>query len=396
MKNVGDGEIGESVLGWPWLLWALSLSMFAVGTTSLVVLGIGQEITTKFEVSAGAAGWLMTLFAGVFAVAAPLAQWYLHGRWTYPRIVQTGLLLLAAGLFWASLANSFVSLLLSRGLAAFGGALIAPTSAALAINLVPDNRRGRALATVFAGFTLASVVGVPLGTWLGLSFGWRGAMAMIGCLALVALAAVTASIRPISKRVSGSQLAKGLIDHSARSKVIAILATTIGVLGAQFTIYAVMAAFLMQGFGLAPDTLPFALLAFGIAGVAGNAAAGIGADRLGAHLVVWISLLGLGCMFLMLFADLRPSWAAAILAGCALCGTLFAAPQQARLSRLVSPDRHGLLLAFNVSASYVGIALGSTTASMLYDDYGPPSITCCSARHDWALQHRQSEHAIMI
>ena len=374
MKNVGDGEKGESVRGWSWLLWALSLSMFAVGTTSLVVLGIGQEITTKFEISAGAAGWLMTLFAGVFAITAPLAQWYLHGRWTYPRIIQTGLLLLAGGLFWASLANSFVSLLLSRGLAAFGGAMIAPTSAALAISLVPDARRGRALAIVFAGFTLASVVGVPLGTWLGLSFGWRGAMAVIGCLALVALAAVAVSTQPISKSVAGSQLAEGPIDYSARSRAIAILATTIGFLGAQFTIYAVMAAFLVQGFGLASEALPFALLAFGIAGVAGNAAAGIGADRLGAHIVIWLSLLGLGCMFLMLFVDLRPSWATAVLAGCAFCGTLFTAPQQARLTRLVSADRHGFLLALNVSASYVGIALGSTIASMLYDDFGTQAL----------------------
>jgi len=371
MKNVSDGDIGESIHGWPWLLWALSLSMFAVGTTSLVVLGIGQEITTKFEISAGAAGWLMTLFASVFAITAPLAQWYLHGRWTYLRLVQTGLLLLAAGLFWASLANSFASLLLSRGLAAFGGALIAPTSAALAISLGPDERRVRALATVFAGFTLASVVGVPLGTWLGLSFGWRGAMVMLGCLALVALAAVAASIGPISKSVTGSQLAKRPIDHSTRSSAIAILATTIGVLGAQFSIYAVMSAFLIQGFSLAPDALPFALLAFGIAGVAGNAAAGIGTDRLGTHVVIWISLFGLGCMFLMLCADLSPTWAAAVLAGCAFCGTLFTAPQQARLTRLVSADRHGMLLALNVSASYVGIALGSTTASMLYDDTGP-------------------------
>jgi len=138
MAKSGGGD-----QGWPWLLWALSLSMFAVGTTSLVVLGLGQEITTRFQISAGAAGWLMILFASVFAIAAPLAQWHLHGRWTYPTIVQAGLLLLAGGLFWASLANSFVSLLLSRGLAAFGGALIAPTSAALVISLVPDDRGSR-------------------------------------------------------------------------------------------------------------------------------------------------------------------------------------------------------------------------------------------------------------
>ncbi|MEM7023468.1 MAG: MFS transporter, partial [Pseudomonadota bacterium] len=167
-------------------LWALSLAMFAVGTASLIVLGAGQEMTDDLGVAPGSAGWLMTTFAATFALAAPLAQWLLAGQWPQSRIVLAGLLLLAGSLFWAALAQSFGILILTRAFAAMGGAMIAPTSAALAVTLVPADHRARALATVFAGFTLASVLGVPLGTWLSLSLGWRGAMAAIGCVALIA------------------------------------------------------------------------------------------------------------------------------------------------------------------------------------------------------------------
>lgn len=356
-----------------WALWALSLSMFVVGTASLIVLGVGHRITSDFAVSDGAAGWLMTLFALVFAVTAPLAQWGLQRRWTRRRILQTGLLLLAAGLFWAAWAESFVSLLASRGLAAVGGALVGPTSAALAVSLVSEARRGRALATVFAGFTLASVAGVPLGTWLGLTVGWRGAMAVVGGLALFALAGVVIAVGRAGARaaVGPGAIAAGATPWRA---LAAVLTTTAGVLAAQFAVYAVMAAYLVQGFGLAAALLPLAMLAFGVAGVAGNAAAGWLADRLGPARVTGASLAGLALMFGLLIVAPGPVWAAAVLAGCAFMGTLFTAPQQARLTFLVPAHRHALVLAFNVSASYAGIAIGSVTASAVYDGFGAGAL----------------------
>ncbi|MEO1019757.1 MAG: MFS transporter [Pseudomonadota bacterium] len=155
---------------------------------------------------------------------------------------------------------------------------------------------------------------------------------------------------------------------------IAVLGVTVGILGAQFTIYAVMAAYLVQGYGLAIDSLPLALLAFGVAGVLGNAIAGVSADRLGPQIIVWLSIVGLGLMFLMMLLDLEPLFAAAALAGCGFSGTLFTAPQQARLTTLAPSPTHGILLALNTSASYVGIALGSTMASLLYEELGATAL----------------------
>lgn len=355
-------------------LWALSLCMFTVGTSSLIVLGIGQEVTNSFSLPPGAAGWLMTVFAGIFAVSAPMAQLFFARRISQLKLVCTGLLLLAAGLLWASLAAGYSGLLGARACMALGGALIAPASAALAVRLSSPGYKTHALAIVFAGFTLASVVGVPLGTWLGITLGWRGTMAAIACLTLIALAIVMVCFRSLRQGNVADHDGKVSLQRSTRIAAIAILATNAGVLGTQFTIYAVMAALLVEDFGLASNALPLAMLFFGIAGVAGNMVSGIWADRVGVPAVIWFSLAGLGLMIALLLVDLGPVFACSLLAGCAFCGTLFTAPQQSRLTTVVPVRFHGLALALNTSASYIGIAAGSTAASLLYAAFGAGAL----------------------
>ncbi|BBK41870.1 hypothetical protein STVA_18900 [Allostella vacuolata] len=351
-------------------LWTIAFAMFVIGTTSLSVLGMAGEITRAFGVPPGGAGWLTTLFAGTFAVAAPAIQ--LLGRGRRRPLILAGLALLAAGLAWGSLADRFSHLLLSRACAAIGGALVAPAGAALAIALVPEERRGRALATVFAGFTLATVGGVPLATWLAQGLGWRGAMGAIAGLAVLCLLAAAIAIRDPEEPPSGG--GRAAIAHLPFRPLAAMLATTGAVLAAQFTVYAVMAAVLVERFALPEPMLPAAMLAFGIAGVGGNAAAGAAADRVGAGAVVWAGMGGLGLMLAALAFDLGPLPAAAALAGCAFAGTLFTAPQQSRLAGLVPPPAHSLVLALNSSASYLGIGLGAALASLLFGAAGPAAL----------------------
>lgn len=356
------------------MLWILSLAMFVIGTTSLSMLGLGSEIAAALEVTPDAAGWLVTAFAATFAIAAPGAQFALAGRLPHRSLIVAGLALLAAGLVWGGLAGSYDELLASRICAALGGALVAPTSAALAIRLAPEARRGRALATVFAGFTLSTVAGVPIATWLAVSFGWRGALFAIGALAALAClatllhrggGAAAPSPAPPSRR------AEGLRRIAAPG---ALLAVTFCLLAAQFVIYALMAELLTARFGLAAALLPAAMLVFGASGVAGNAVAGLTADRLGSGRIVWLSMAGLALMFLAFATGPGAILATASFCGCAFAGTFFTAPQQARLTAIVAPPRHALALALNASASYLGISLGSALASILFRQYGPEAL----------------------
>jgi predicted MFS family arabinose efflux permease len=107
-------------------LTALSLGMWSVGTTSLVVLGLGQSMTVGLGVSTGAAGTLVTAFALTYAVAAPLLQFALGGRVQQRFLIVGGLCILGAGSLWGAFADGFHQLAFSRVFAALGGALVGP------------------------------------------------------------------------------------------------------------------------------------------------------------------------------------------------------------------------------------------------------------------------------
>jgi MFS transporter, DHA1 family, inner membrane transport protein len=342
-------------------LAALSLGMLALGTTSLVVLGLATPMTAELGVSAGAAGTLVTAFAFTYAVASPLLQLMLGGRTDQRALIFGGLCLLAAGSLWGAFAGSFHELLASRVLAALGGALVGPTSSAVGAAIVPEQRRGRALAAVFAGFTLSTVVCVPAATWLSLTFGWRGALICVGALALTAALAVATTVRHADDWAPLRPQA--FIVLLARLQVLAALGTSTMHLAAQFTIYALMAALLVDRYGLEPPQLPMAMLLFGLGSVLGNAAAGPLADRYGASRVVLVS-------FALLCLPLSPMAAAVAVAGCAASGTLFSTPQQVRLTALVPRPEHAAVLALNASAGSIGLSIGSTAATLTYASFG--------------------------
>jgi DHA1 family inner membrane transport protein len=362
MRN--SGELRHPALP----LSALSLGMLSVGTTLLVVLGLAQSMTAGLGVSSGAAGALITAFAFTYAAAAPFLQFALGGRVEQRLLIVGGLCVLGAGSLWGAVAGSFHELALSRTLAGLGGAVVGPTSAAVGAALVPEQQRGRALAMVFAGFTLATVVGVPAATWLDVRLGWRGALASVGALALMSSIAVGLTVHGGSERRPLHP--RAFLELLRRVPVAAALGTSTMHLAAQFTIYALMAALLVDRFGLETAQLPMAILMFGLGGVLGNAAAGILADRFGAGRTVLASFAGLAAIFILLSLPLSPMIAAIAVAGCAASGTLFAAPQQVRLTALVAPQERAAVLALNASAGSIGLSIGSTAASVTYAGYG--------------------------
>ncbi|WP_322097262.1 MFS transporter [Pelagibius sp. Alg239-R121] len=343
--------------------WILSLGMFVIGTTSLSILGVGPAMTRDLAVSPGAAGWLVTAFAATFAVVAPIAQFALGKRYSPRSLIIVGTVILTAALTWAALAAGFSSLLFSRIAAALGSSLIAPTSAAVAVAMTPVGRRGAVLAIVFTGFTLSTVAGVPIMTWLTLMLDWRGAMAAIAVAALLLLLLVLAVLP--NETIAVGDGGQDETPSVGLWKPTMVLLATLGMLAAQFTIYSLMGELLGQEFSVSDAGLPAAILLFGIFGVAGNAAAGFLTDRVGSDVLVWVSITGLAALLLLMNADLGPVYGTLVLAGCAFAGTLFTTPQQSRLVEIVHQDRHALILAVNSSASYLGIAFGSGLASLL-------------------------------
>ncbi len=357
-------------------LLALSAAYFVLGTGSLAVIGLLDPMARHFHVSQAGIAQLVTVFALTFAVSAPMLQMLL-GQLPRRMLLIAGLLLMAAGSLGSAFAPSFAWAVAARVVMAVGAAAVGPVASALGASLVPQQEQTKALATVFGGMTVATVIGVPLSSWIGQAMSWQ---AVFELLTLTALACVAAAAMLIRDGSAGQRVSiRALAQVFERATTAWGVAVTLFQMAAQFATYALISLLLKEQFGASSATVSLGLLVFGVGGIAGNAIAGRIGDRFATDRVIWASIAGLLVVFLMLaFAPAHPFTALALLAAWAVVAMLFQAPQQKRLISL-APQWRGLLLAVNASALYLGMSVGSFAASHVYSAWGASGLPVASA-----------------
>ncbi|WP_414708834.1 MFS transporter [Roseateles sp.] len=323
---------------------------------AFVVVGVLSPLAQAFGVTRPEAGALMSVYAGTYAVASPLLV-AATGRLDRRLLLVLGLGLFGLGALAAALAPSFGWLLAARALMALGGGLVTPVAASVGVVLAGPGRQGQALAIVFGGLTLAQVLGVPAGAWLGYAFGWASALAVVAALSLLGLLAVAAAL-PRGIRVPVASLASlaGVLRSGRRMGAVAFTALFIGAL---YVCYTFLAPLLETLYGLSRDGVTGMLALFGLGAVAGNAMGGRLTDRIGPRRT--LVLLCLAQAVLMPALTL-PTWPLAVVGALIFVWSVFAwsfmVPQQARLAAL-DPVHLPVLFALNASAIYVGATLGS-------------------------------------
>lgn len=352
-------------------LWSLSLAYFTMGTSSIAVVGLVPNMAADLGVSKPDIAVLITVFALTFALAAPLLQ-VAAGSLPRRTLLLCGLVVMGTGCLLSALAPTYGGVLAARVLMALGAAAVGPVASGLGAGLVPPERQGHALAVVFGGMTLASVLGLPLTSWLGSLWGWR---AMFLGLALCSLlTALTIGVL-VSDRRSAPSISLASFGQVFRQRAAAwSVAMSVCHMSAQFSLFALVAPFLMERFGVPPGQVSLALLVGGISGVAGNLLAGRLGDRLGAARSLQLSVVGMACgsAALLLLPGL-PWLGMAAYGFWSMAGMGFYAPQQKRLIGL-APDLRNLLLAINASALYVGMSLGAAAGSQAWVLLGPWSL----------------------
>jgi len=355
---------------------ALSASYFMMGVCTLSVVGLLGPISRSFDVSPSKIALLVTAFALTYAVTAPLMQ-VLIGDWERRRMIEIGLITMAAGAAMAAISTGWWEMITARILMAVGGGLVGPMSSATGAAIVPPERRGAALSIVFAGMPAATVLGVPMSAWLGDVLGWRPVMGLVAALALAVLAAVRRTVpaspggqRPLPRALLGT------VEDRVLGPAVGV---TFLQMAALFATYSLIPEFLARDFGVARSLMPFALAAYGIGGILGNILAGRFVQALGSERLIILSLLSLLAVFMgFLTVPSIPSIALVLTFLWGMAGMMMIAPQQARLVRL-APDTANLLLALNGSALYFGIASGSALASQLAGQYGVVALPAASA-----------------
>ncbi|HEY8553588.1 MAG TPA: MFS transporter, partial [Burkholderiales bacterium] len=337
-------------------LYTLAFGNFVIGTGTMITAGLLNLIAADLGVSLAAVGQLLTAYAVATCVGAPILAG-VTSRISRRALLVGALVLFALCHVGAAFAPSYAVLLLLRLLTGSGAAIYTPQAAATAGLLVDPAQRGRAVALVFLGFSLSSVVGNPLSIYLGAALGWRAAFVVVGLVAALCAALVYV------------QVPKGLyvprIDAAAWRAVfgnralLLVLATTVLQAAAQFVLLTYLAAVLKNDLGASP-TLIGALFAWiGASGVAGNLIAGALIDRLGAARVVAATIATILAAFL-LWPLTRGSLPMTLLA-LTLWGLGAFAIQGAQQVRLIAmaPPLASASVALNSSSFYLGQAAGA-------------------------------------
>lgn len=342
---------------------ALSAAYFVFGTGSLAVVGLIEPMSRHLRVSQSAIAQLVTVFALAFALLAPLVQ-VVASKLPRRSLIVGGLSIVAVGLLGTAWAPSLPLAMAFRVLTALGAAAVGPVASSLATSLVPASQQAKALATVFAGMTIATVVGVPLSAWLGHLISWQAVFVLLAVLAC----ACAAAVRVWVVDTSGGSLVRlvDLLSVVRRPSSRWAFGATLMQMAAQFATYALIAVLLRERFGASPALVSVALMVFGVGGVLANALVGQIGDRVPVETLIRGSLVALATVFAaLLLVAAHIGLAIVLVASWSLAATVFMVPQQKRLISL-APGQRGLLLAVNASALYLGMSLGAVVGAMTH------------------------------
>jgi predicted MFS family arabinose efflux permease len=357
------------------VLW-LAMAAFAIGTEGFVIVGLLPAIALDMQISVAAAGQLVTAYALAYAVASPILAV------AFNNLDRRSLLTLAlcgfiAGNLLAVAAPTFPMLMASRLLMALGAGLCMPTAIGVAVAIASPERRGRAVALVTSGITVATVVGVPLGSLIGHKFGWRATFGLVAVLGAIALAGLLFGLPrglPRTTATLGQRLA--VARHGA---VLYALATTAfwGIGG--FIVFTYLSVPL-HGLGFDASEISFALLVFGSAAAIGNMLGGILADRIGPAPTAALGLAGMAMALILQSMTLKlssPEHARVVLLvlifGWGIAGWTFYPAQVASIIR-IDPQASMIALSLNASAMYLGFAIGGAAGAVVLSVLGPSDL----------------------
>jgi DHA1 family inner membrane transport protein len=267
----------------PLPLIALIVASFAIGTSEFVIVGLVPELARDFAVSVPQAGYLVTAYALGVTFGSPFVA-VLVGRWQRRTALISLMGVFVLGNALCALAPGYWTMMAARVITALSHGAFFGIGSVVAADLVPREKRARAVALVFLGLTMANVLGVPAGTILGQAAGWRATFWAVTAIGLVSMAAI------------GVLLPKGMPGGSGRllnevrilGRTQVVLAMLMAVLSSMslFSVFTYIAPLLEKVSGLSPHWVSVALLIFGAGLTAGGLLGGRLADRHSARTIV--------------------------------------------------------------------------------------------------------------
>lgn len=343
-------------------LLALCFGNFMIGTGTLIVPGMLPQLADGLGVSLAHAGLLVTAFAATVCVGAPILA-TTTSRFDRRSLLAATLLLYVAGHLAAALVSSYAAMLAVRVVSSAGAALFTAQAAATAALLVPPEQRGRAIALVFLGWSLSSVAGVPLGAYVGATWGWRSGFALVALGSALAAAAVWLILpRGLHVKAANAAMWRAILGNRA---LLAVLGVTGLFMASTFALFCYFVPAAQAFVGASPALVSGLLAVFGIAAVSGNAVAVRYMDRFGAGNVMLLCLAAMiASQLLWPFTPGSVALLAVSVLAAGIGGFAGNSAQQARLVAM-APSQASVSIALNTSAVFLGQAFGAAAASLI-------------------------------
>ncbi len=261
----------------PLALFALTVAAYAIGTTEFVIVGLLPTVASDLGITLPLAGLIVSVYALGVTFGAPVLT-ALTGRLGRKPLLVGLMALFIAGNALAALSPSYEMLLVGRVLSAFAHGVFFSVGATIAADLVAPDRRASAIAMMFMGLTVAIVTGVPLGTFIGQTFGWRATFWAVAGLGLVALAAIALLLPSNLKRETPAGLTQQVRVLGSGRLLIVFAMTALGY-GGTFVTFTYLSPLLQTITGFSANMVSLVLVLYGVAIAIGNLVGGRIADR---------------------------------------------------------------------------------------------------------------------
>ncbi|KAA0583059.1 MFS transporter [Azospirillum sp. B21] len=344
----------------PLALLALAISAYAIGTTEFVVVGLLPTVASDLNVSLPLAGMVVSVYALGVTFGAPVLT-ALTGRLRRKPLLVGLMGVFVAGNLLAGFSPNYETLLVARVLSAFAHGVFFSVGSTIAADLVPEDKRASAIAMMFSGLTIAIVTGVPLGTWIGQTFGWRAtflavsALGVIGGLGVAALVPARLSQPP----AAGLGVQVGVL---AKPRLLLAFAITALGYGGTFVAFTFLAPILETITGFSSATVSLVLVLYGAAIAVGNVVGGRLANRRPVRALAW--LFALQALVLIVFTFTADAKIPALITLAGMGALAFANVPGLQLYVVQLAQRHApgavdVASAMNIAAFNLGIAAGA-------------------------------------
>jgi MFS transporter, DHA1 family, inner membrane transport protein len=361
----------------PHQVWILTLSAFAIGTAEFVTAGVLPQVAGSLRITEGQAGNLITAYAMAIVVGGPILTLWL-ARYEKRKVLIGLMVLFIAGNLIGAVTANYALLLFSRVIAGLTQGPFYGIGAVVATKLVSDKLAGQAVGQMFAGLTLANVLGVPLGTWIGNALGWNTTFLVISALGLIATLAIAVFVPAQGRDNSAPSISGQLAAFRDRNLLASLAITALGWAGFM-TFYGYIAPVAERVAGFGAMDLTWVLVLVGMGLVIGNTLGGRTADaNLRLSLILWPAAMIVSLIVVGFVAPFKwPFLAAAFVFGIASFANV--PPMQMRVMKYgkAAPE---LAATANISAFNIANALGGVIGGTIVDSsFGASAIPFAAA-----------------